>query len=334
MGKYINQRLRIAHDDVGCLGFAILPIKKERSKLVLHGKHGGMNLLCILGAALLLALGSAKLTAQESSGTGRMMGDQDGARMPMGRALEPTPFYQERTFLVLVGVGLGGVGIFAYRIGRSRWRWRKAPASSVSEAVLVVDLVGSTHLATHYGEGVALRAAEVLQERTLALAQSRRLLFAKNTGDGCFMTFSNVLDACETAIALLRNFIDRPPDLSPVQGIELRVGISYGEILMDSGNDRHASAINKAFRLEGLSRESFAQVDGENGMVTGIAERNRIFLDEEAAQELQTGGGAKVPLRFLGFARLKGFSGLHRVYELLWTSSVPEPHEDGETRAG
>jgi class 3 adenylate cyclase len=300
---------------------------------VLHGKHSGM-IPWILGAAVLLALGSANVPAQESPGTGRMMEDQDVAGMPMARALAPTPFYRERTFLVLLGVGLGGVGIFAYRVGRSRWRWKKAPASSVSEAVLVVDLVGSTHLATHYGEGLALRAAEVLQERTLALAERRGLLFAKNTGDGCFMTFPKVLDACETAIALLRDLIDQPPDISPVPGLELRVGISYGEILMDSENDRHASAINKAFRLEGLSRESFAQVKGETSKVTEIAERNRIFLDEEAAQELRNSGSAKVPLRFLGFARLKGFSGLHRVYEVLWTSSVPKPHERADDEGG
>lgn len=293
-----------------------------------------MNLSWILGAAVLLALGFANVLAKESPGTGRMMEDQDVAGMPMGRALAPTPFYRERTFLVLLGLGIGGVGSFAYRVGRSRWRWKKAPASSVSEAVLVVDLVGSTHLATHYGEGLALRAAEVLQERALALAQSHGLIFAKNTGDGCFMTFPTVLDACETAVALQRDVINRPPDLSPLPGLDLRAGIGYGEILMDSASDRHASAVNKAFRLEGLSRESFAQVEGEYSKVSEIAERNRIFLDEEAAQELQNPGSSRVPLRFLGFARLKGFSGLHRVYELLWTSAAPTGSERAKEMRG
>ena len=280
------------------------------------GKHTGIKLLSIVGAAMLLAVASAGVAAQESPETGRMMEDQDAAGMPMRRALAPTPFYRERTFLVLLGVGIGGIGIFVYRVGRSRWRPKIAPAGFVSEAVLVVDLVGSTHLATHYGEGLAFRAAEILQERALALAETHKLIFSKSTGDGCFMTFPSVLDACQTAIALLRDIIDRPPDLSPAPGIELRAGISFGEILMDAGNDRHASAINKAFRLEGLSRESFAQVEGENGSLTEIPERNRIFLDEEAAQELQGPRGPRIPVRFLGFAQLKGFSGLHRVYEV------------------
>jgi len=293
-----------------------------------------MNLSAILGAAVLLALVSAGVAAQESPGTGRMMEEQDVAGMPMGRALAPTPFYRERTFLVLLGVGIGGVGIFAYRFGRARWRGEKAPAIFVSEAILVVDLVGSTHLATHYGEGLAMRAGEMLQERALALSETRGRTFEKNTGDGFFMTFPTVLAACQTAIALLTDISHRPPDLAPIPGLDLRAGISYGEIFLDTGNDRHASAINKAFRLEGLSRDSFAQVDGENSKVSEIAERNRIFLDEEAAQELSSDGNSKIPLRSLGFARLKGFSGLHRVYEVLWTAAGPTLSEQIENEAG
>ena len=41
---------------------------------------------------------------------------------------------------------------------------------------------------------------------------------------------------------------------------------------------------------------------------------NGLPFDEEAARELRA---AEVPQRFVGFARLKGFSGLHRVYEVL-----------------
>jgi class 3 adenylate cyclase len=250
-----------------------------------------------------------------------MMPEQQIGEMPMERLLEPTPFYRERTFLVLLGLALGGVGIFAYRVIRSRTRRRQTPEVSISEAVLVVDLVGSTHLATHYGEGLALHAAEILQERTSALAHARPT-FTKNTGDGCFMTFPSVLSACQTAIDLLRDFIEQPPDLSPAPSLELRAGISYGEIFMDGTGDRHGAAVNKAFRLEGLVAESFRQVEGENSQLNEIPERNRIFLDEEAAQELRRRAPVSVPIHFLGFARLKGFSGLHRVYEVRWTETV------------
>ena len=294
---------------------------------MVRSKRTRLTVSWILGAAALLALASAGAVAQERLGPGQMMQDQQITEMPMARALEPTPFYRERTFLILLGIVIAGAGYFAYRIARSRWQVRRTPGCCTSEAVLVVDVVGSTHLATHYGKGLAMRAAELLHDRTLTIAESRGFTFVKSTGDGSFMTFPTVLDACETAIALLRDLIDRPPDLSPAPGLELRAGISYGEILFDGGNDRFGGAINKAFRLEGLSHEDFTSVEGENSQVTAIPDRNRIFLDEEAAQELQSGGSAKVSLRFLGYARMKGFSGLHRVYEILWSTAEQKGSE-------
>ncbi|HXF75064.1 MAG TPA: adenylate/guanylate cyclase domain-containing protein [Methylomirabilota bacterium] len=289
-------------------------------------KQKRMRVSWVLAAAALLAAAATGAIAQTDPMSGQMMREQEIAEMPMKLPLAPTPFYRERTFLVLLGAGIGGVGIFAYRVGRFRWPQRHTPGGFTTEAVLVVDLVGSTHLATHYGEGLALRATAILHKRALALAEARGLTFVKSTGDGCLMTFPSVLDACQTAIALLRDLVDRPPNLFPAPGFALRAGISYGEILVDGGNDRHASAINKAFRLQGLKREHFTRVEGESSNVNEIPERNRIFLDEDSAQELLTQGDAEAPLRLLGFAKLKGFSGLHRVYEVLWSSEVGHDH--------
>ncbi len=224
------------------------------------------------------------------------------------------PFYRERTFLVLLGVAVSAVGFLTYRIARSRARGRRGPASFVTEAVLVVDLVGSTYLATHYGDGLAMKARTILKDRALAAAENHGLAFAENTGDGYFMTFASVAGAVQTAIALLKSLRDRPPDISPGPPLDVRVGISFGEILLDAGGIRHGAVINRAFRLEGLTREGFAQVEG--GIEReAIPDRNRIFLDEEAAREFQS---APTSMRFVGFCSLKGFSGLHRMYEVLW----------------
>jgi class 3 adenylate cyclase len=274
-----------------------------------------MNARLKIIVVMLLVLTPSLNVAQMAPGR-RMMEDRTG-NSPMSYPLTPRPFYRERTFLVLLGFGLGGVGLVIYRIARAHWLQKQRPANFVNEAVLVVDLVGSTRLATHYGESLAVRAADVLNERTISLAEARGLTFAKNTGDGWFMTFSSVRGACQTAVALLRDLKDRPPALLPMPALEVRAGISYGEIRQDGLGERHAAAINKAFRLEALSRDSFTQVEGESKADT-IAERNRIYVDEEAAQELQKSGSAEVALRFVGFARLKGFSGLHRVYDVFW----------------
>ncbi len=233
---------------------------------------------------------------------------------PMEHPTGSPPFYRERTFLVLVGVGLAGAGLVAYRVGRARRRRRPGPASFVSEAVLVVDLVDSTTLATHYGDGLAMRARTILRERALAAVEGQGLAFAESTGDGYLLTFPSVVGAVKTATALLTDLRDRPPDLSPGPPLAVRAGISYGEILLDARGGRHGAAMNKAFRLEGLSCESFAPV-GQKGRPPEVPDRNRIFIDEEAAKEL---GDAGAPQRLVGFCSLKGFSGLHRVYEVLW----------------
>jgi class 3 adenylate cyclase len=247
---------------------------------------------------------------------------------PMEHPVSAPPFYLERTFLVLAGLALAGAGFFAIRIVRRRWRQSDRPVEFVNEAVLVVDLVDSTHLATHYGNGLAMRARTVLKKRTLVAAEARGLAFAENTGDGYFMTFPSVAEAVEAAIALLKDLKDRPPDLSSGPPLKLRAGISYGEILLDARGSRHGATINKAFRIEGLSRESFGQVEGGTKLEE-IPESDRIFVDEEAAQELRH---TDIPLRLLGFCSLKGFSGLHRIFEILWTrdaevKSMPSSRE-------
>jgi class 3 adenylate cyclase len=231
---------------------------------------------------------------------------------PMPHATGVLPFYRERTFLLLLGAAGAGAGFLGYRVLRRRRHRRSAPAGFVNEAVLAVDLVGSTHVATHYGEGLAMRARNTLRERLAAAAQGHGLAFVESTGDGSLMTFTSVTGAVATAVRLLRDLGATPPDLAPGPPLEVRIGISYGEVLLDAGGGRHAAAINKAFRLEGLGRESFAPAAGAEPPQT-IADRNRIFLDEEAAKELEPG---HAPIRFVGFAALKGFSGLHRVYEI------------------
>lgn len=240
---------------------------------------------------------------------------------PAESAAATLPFYREPTFLVLLGATMTSAGFIAYRVVRTRARRRRGPASFVTEAVLVVDLVDSTHLATHYGDGLAMKARTALKDRTLSATEGRRLAFAESTGDGSFMTFPSVLDAVQTAITLLKNLDDRPPDLSPGPPIEVRAGISYGEILLDPTGARHGAVINRAFRLEGLTRERFTQVE-EGLQREAIPERKRIFLDEEAAQEIRAAG---IPMRVLGFCSLKGFSGLHRVYEVLWDERGQRP---------
>lgn len=77
--------------------------------------------------------------------------------------------------------------------------------------------------------------------------------------------------------------------------------------------------INKVFRLESLQREAFVHVD-EDPVGPEIPEHDRIFLDEEAAQEARSSGFSP---ESTGFVRLKGFTGLHRVYQIFEEAGRP-----------
>ena len=220
-------------------------------------------------------------------------------------------FFEEATH-VLVGVAAAIGGVLGHRAW-SRRRWRPAPAAVVTEAVLAVDMVNSTALASRHGDALALRARNLLERRALAAGEGRDVTFFESTGDGCMVMFPSVSAAAETAGKLLRGLRDRPPDLAPSPPLEIRSAIAYGEILIDARGKRHGAAINKAFRVMGVQEDAFVDVKGEARLQT-IPDRNRIFLDEDAANELKSGNA--VGVRPVGVCSLKGFSGLHRVYEL------------------
>src|SRR3990172_9114980 len=252
----------------------------------------------------------------------------EGAGGAMEHPVGSAPFYQEHTFLVLAGFATAVAGFVAFRIARRRRGRKVEPAALVNEAVLVVDLVNSTHVSTHYGNGLAMRARSALKDRTLEIAAARGLIFSENTGDGYFMTFASVGDAVQTAIELLKGLRDQPPDLSPGPPLAVRVGISYGEILLDSRGGRHGAPINKAFRIEGLTPKSFTRVEGESEL-DKLPDSNRIFIDEDASHELRSSG---IPMRAVGFCRLKGFSGLHQVFEVLWHKELRPPKSQLDLR--
>ena len=90
-------------------------------------------------------------------------------------------FLFEEMSHVLVGMVAAIAGVLAHRAW-SRRRWRRAPAGVVVEAVLVVDLVNSTLLATHHGQELAMRARNVLERRALAAADPQGVTFVENTG--------------------------------------------------------------------------------------------------------------------------------------------------------
>ena len=268
--------------------------------------------IAVLKVILVACFFGASGVAAQSSGS-----NPNAPAMVMHETAPTTSrFLLDETSHILVGVLAALAGVFAHRAW-SRRRWHRAPAGVVVEAVLAVDLVNSTWLATHHGEELAMHARNLLERRAREAANAQGVTFIENTGDGSMMTFASVASAAQAASTLLRGLRDRPPDMAPGPALEIRAAITYGQILLDSRGSRHGASINEAFRLMSVPSDAFVIVEGEERL-TEIPDRNRVFLDEDAANEL---GAAKVPIRQAGVCRLKGFSGFHRVYELRWNEA-------------
>ncbi len=179
---------------------------------------------------------------------------------------------------------------------------------------MAVDLVDSTWIATHHGEGVAMRARNLLERRVRAAGEAHRATEIQITGDGCMMTFPTTSDAAHAAVQFMRGLRDRPPNASPAPPLEVRAAIAYGQILIDGKGGRHGATINETFRLMSVNADAFVAVEGEPRLNV-VPDRNRVFLDEDAARELTDG---YFQYTQVGVCGLKGFTGLHRVYAFAW----------------
>lgn len=221
------------------------------------------------------------------------------------------PFYSEWTFHVVTGVIAAAGGVLGHRAWTRR-RWSRPPAGIVHEAVLAVDLVDSTQLATHYGDRLAMRARNFLQEVLQGAGHAHGAIFFENTGDGCMMTFPSVEAAAAAALEARSGLLRRPAALADGPPLEARAAIAWGVILLDASEHRHGATINRAFRLMAVAPSAFVRVEGEPQLST-VPDRARLFMDEASVGELRPGDGR---LRQVGVCRLKGFDGFHRVFEL------------------
>lgn len=231
-------------------------------------------------------------------------------------AREEVPFYREKTFLVMVTVG--SFFIIAWMIKRWGIFSRgvvKNQGSFVNEAILVVDLCESTKLAVTQGDAFAMRIKNKMKQCVREVCESFGAKFFENIGDGYLITFPTGTDAIRAAIKILQNANDYNKGVHDREKIELRVGVNYGELIMDEQGARHGAAINKAFRIEGLKKEQQESLGG--GLKPeDFPDKNRIIVSEELKEQIK--GIKGIEPQLVGVFNLKGFTGLHRIYYIPW----------------
>jgi adenylate cyclase len=119
-------------------------------------------------------------------------------------------------------------------------------------AILAADVVGYSRLmeADEAGTFERLRAhRKELFEPEIARHHGR---IFKLMGDGLLAEFGSVVDAVACAVVLQREMAERNSDAAEGQGIDVRMGIHLGDVIVE-GEDRHGEGVVIASRLQQLA---------------------------------------------------------------------------------
>ena len=118
-------------------------------------------------------------------------------------------------------------------------------------AILAADVAGYSRLMGADEEGTLARLKairRVLIDPTIAAHRGR---IFKTTGDGLLAEFASAVDAARSAVEIQRKMAQNA-DASNGAGIEFRIGIHVGDIIVDE-NDIFGDGVNIAARLEGIA---------------------------------------------------------------------------------
>lgn len=83
----------------------------------------------------------------------------------------------------------------------------------------------------------------------------------KNTGDGALVEFGSASDAAQCSVEILHVLAQRNAAVPESQRVNLRIGISLGDVIVD-GDDLYGHGVNVAARMEGLAKPGGICVSG------------------------------------------------------------------------
>jgi DNA-binding SARP family transcriptional activator len=179
------------------------------------------------------------------------------------------------------------------------------PASDGAEGslstVVFTDVEDSTALRSSRGDDTAhriLRQHEHLVRKLLAEHHGREV---KALGDGFLAVFGSGRRALAFAAALQRS-LEEERWTSPAEAVRMRIGVNAGEVV-EEGGDIFGQAVHAAARI------------------AAKAEGGQILVSEVVIRLV--GAAPDTTFRDMGRFRLKGFPERWRLFEFVWSDTVP-----------
>jgi adenylate cyclase len=119
-------------------------------------------------------------------------------------------------------------------------------------AILAADVVGYSRLMGLDEVGTLDRLKALRREVfTPTITEFGGRIF-KITGDGALAEFASAVDAVHSAVAVQRALAERNATLPEDKRLELRIGASLGDVIVEGG-DLYGNGVNVAARMEGLA---------------------------------------------------------------------------------
>ena len=128
-------------------------------------------------------------------------------------------------------------------------------------AIMVADVVGYSRLMAEDEDGTLSRLKEFRSRLFNPSVAQHGGRIVKLMGDGALVEFASVTAAVECAEMIRSLTSNNNVKVRPDQRIELRIGISLGDVIVD-GADIYGDGVNIAARLEGVADTGEILVSG------------------------------------------------------------------------
>ena len=151
-------------------------------------------------------------------------------------------------------------------------------------AILAADVVGYTRMMSTDEPGTLARLKRLRSEIFDPNIDRFGGRIFKTTGDGALAEFGSAVDAVQCSVQIQRELDRRNAEAPEGQRMELRIGISLGDVVVDGG-DLFGNGVNVAARMEGLAEPGGICVSGN--VQEHIGNTLDVSLDDLGEQKVK-----------------------------------------------